>query len=246
MARIEGEGGSAARGGTKSGTKDPAASPIRHISGVYQTAQLRRGNAAAAGEPPGTEAPAADAAPEARRAVPLRRECDSRTLVAMLRLLGIGAAALAMSGAYPDDAEEPERRWDVTVDIRPASASAITAVPLVEIRTAFDEPGLYVDGHPVHAGPDELQLLQLLLHEPGSWWAYHLVEKRIWPGQTSNLENRRRNLFWRVNQKLDLEVKAALARRGQTRPPDAPKLIQSRTGRVRFNLHACRGVSQKI
>lgn len=245
MARMEDDGGSAARSSRESGSKGAVAGPIRHASGLFQKVHLPRGNVSASEKPAGHEAPAPPRpVPEVRRLVPLRRECDSRTLAALLRLLGVGAAALAMAGACPDGADTSDCCWDVTVDIQPTSA--IAAPPVIEMRPGPDQPGLCVDGQPVHAGPDELQLLQLVLAEPGSWQPYDLVDSRIWPAEKGSLDNRRKNLFWRVNQRLKPEIDAALARRGQMRSPDAPRIIQSRGGHVRFNLRACGGVSQKI
>ena len=85
----------------------------------------------------------------------------------MLELLGVGVAALGMSGACPDAMEDPDRRWQVVVDFQPSAP--IRPPRLIEIRTTFGDRELYVGGTRVGVGEEELRLLQILLKAPHDW-----------------------------------------------------------------------------
>ena len=158
----------------------------------------------------------------------------------MLELLGVGVAALGMSGACPDAMEDPDRRWQVVVDFQPSAP--IRPPRLIEIRTTFGDRELYVGGTRVGVGEEELRLLQILLKAPHDW-SYDDVEQLVWPGQKVDLGERRRSLVRRVNKKLRRHLDDTPARQGKRRSPRASaNLIRCVGGRVRLNTWALRTV----
>lgn len=136
---------------------------------------------------------------------------------------------------FVSDAPLPSDSRDegVAANVHFAAEEATNSVarPLVGLRTASGRAEFYVDGTAVRLGRNELTLVQLLSDDFGAWVRHDSIELAIWPRESGDVPNRRRNLIHRTNKKL---MEAASARR-----VIPSHIIATRVGYVRIDPDAC-------